>query len=605
MDLNKSLKDIKGSKITLFNESDKKFLKTEMKKELLLMKSRLKDNAAEITKMVVQQKHMIKGSKEELDLRKQIIDSYKTQAKLSKEMGDLQKTQKNLPGTGGPMDFLGGRMGGIMGKIGGAIGLGALATAAMALTKSVQATHQYVSGVGNRVKLKGLGVGDENFGSAQQLARVGLSEQEMIQRRIEATSVLGRGGTSNAMEMRKAGFERAFGLQGGTMTGVAGQLRGQAGGAAASDVQMKLQASILASGIEDAIGPYLQTATKLLTDINEDGNQNTTQVIGLLSQLTKDGQRTPEAIGKMFSTINGAVKGASGESSAFLQTAFARAGIGGGTLGGTKFAMESGGIMGLNKEELSKRGYNPQLLANMEKSGMFSGMGQRSGAILEQFKRSGGLKAGQKIGDVTGTSQMIGLNRLANNVFGTKGNQGFETLQMLEKVQNKQMSQKSFDEKLKKMQEETPETKRLDDINASLAGQTEILTNINTNLMEALGKEGAQVRNVGVGLENQGLENTTGLAKSINDTGFTKSVGGGLVGAAKYIGGGGIGEDLATPYNERTSAHQKIVGAVGDNFGTMVGVLKEIKNLLSFQKSKPTIIKNHMPDGKITERTTK
>src|SRR5690606_39539345 len=135
-------------------------------------------------------------------------------------------------------------------------------------------------------------------GSAQELARVGLTEQEMIQRRVEATAILGRQGTSQQDEMRKASFERAFGLEGGTMTSISARLRGSFGGQGANEAQMKLQASILAAGIEDAIGPYLESATQLLSAINDTGTQQTAEMTALFAQLTKDGEITPELIAR-------------------------------------------------------------------------------------------------------------------------------------------------------------------------------------------------------------------------------------------------------------------------------------------------------------------
>lgn len=539
LDIGKTIKDLKGSKVQVFSSEDKKFLKSEFKKEIAIMKQRLKENTAEIKRATEEQKKMVEGSKEELEMRKKILEAYKTQAKLARDLGKNQKGMKEVDTNGG------GMMGKLMGFARMIPGIAAIATIGYAVTKGMAANDQYVAGAGNRNRLKGLGVGEDSFGGAKDLARVGLTEQDMIQRRIDATSVLGREGTSNEAEMRKAGFERAFGLEGGTMTGIAGQLRGRMGGAGANDAQMKLQASVFASGLEDAIGPYLESAVSLLTQINENGTTQTTEMINMLAALTKDGGRTPEQLAKMFGGIDSGVRGASGESSAFLQQAYARAGIGGGTIGGTKFAMSSGGIMGQDRGALEKRGYNKDLLDNMEKNGMFSGLGKRSGAIMDMMRSSGGLRAGESISDVKDTDRMVGMNNLANSVFGTKGDQGFDALMMLEKVQNKQMSQKTFDQKLKEMQEGSdPSVQRLDKINNTLSGQTEILRSINTNMMEALGKEAVQAGNVAVQADNQGIEGIKNVAGAINSTGVTAGAGKAVEGTGNFINGGKMGEWL-------------------------------------------------------------
>ena len=576
LDIGKSFKDLKGSKVQIFSNEDKKFLKTEMKKEIALMKQKLQENRVEIEKMVSAQADLTAGSKEELENRKKILEAYKVQAKLGSELG---KTQKAAKGGGGVDSGSGGLLNGLMNFARLIPGLAAAATIGYAVSKGMKANDQYVAGAGNRNRLKGLGVSDENFGSPQDLGRVGLTEQEMIQRRIDATSVLGRSGTSNATEMRKAGFERAYGLEGGTMTGIAGQMRGTMGGQGATEAQMKLQASVMAAGIEDAIGPYLESAVQLLTHINENGATNTAEMTSMLAQLTKDGGRTPEMMSKTFGGINDAVKGAHGEQSAFLQTAFARAGIGGGTIGGTKYAMDSGGIMGMDRSALEKRGYNKDLLDNMDKNGMFSGLGKRSGAIMDMFHQAGGLKQGEKVGDIKDTDRMVGMGNLANSVFGTKGDQGFDALQMLEKVQNKQMSQKTFNDKLKQMQESTPETDRLDKINNSLSGQTEILRTINTNLMENLGKEAVVAGNAITKTDNQGIEGVKNVAGAINSTGVVEGAGNKAEGIGKWVNGGEMG-------NKAYNAYDKVKGWFGHSQQDNVNNLTSDDAIVDFAKKR-------------------
>lgn len=534
--LGKEIMNLKGSKVQVFSADERKFIKTEMGREISRMKQKLKDNREEIKKAMVEQQKMVEGSKEELEMRKKILDAYKTQAKLARELGQAQKSQSSVDSNGG------GMLGGLM-KFAKAIpGLAAVAAIGYAVSKGTRANDQYVQGAPNRNRLKGLGVDDTSFGSAESLARVGLTEQDLIQRRIDATSILGRSGTSNDTEMRKAGFERAFGLDSGKMTGIAGQLRGQLGGSGATDAQMKLQASVFAAGIEDAVGPYLESAVQLLTSINENGTSNTAELTAMLAQLTKDGQRTPEQLAKMFGGIDSSVRGASGEQSAFLQSAFARSGIGGGTLGGTKFSMASGGIMGLNREQLEKRGYNKELLDNMEQSGMFSGVGKRTGAILDQVRSSGGLKPGEAISGVKDTDRMVGLGNLASSALGIKDpSQAFDALMMMEKVQNKQMSQKDFDKRMTEMQEgNDPSLKRLDNINGTLAGQTELLRSINTNLMESLGKQAVVAGNEVVKLDNKGINQMGKTAEGINQTGAVQGAGSAVGKAADFIMGGGV-----------------------------------------------------------------
>lgn len=499
LDLSRDVKSLGKTKISIFTEADRKFIKEELNHELGLMKTKLADNRVEITKLVQEQQKLERGSKEELETRKKIIEAYRIQTKLGDQMGKLDKQSKSLGGYGG----IGGSgppvsgMAGMIASVGTALGGALAAVGAIALVKLYQANEQFKQGASNRVRLSGLGMNGLNVGvSPQMLAESGMSEQDFIRRQSSTVGRLGREGGSRESIMQQARFERAYGLDEDAMSNVSTSLRANFGGKGADQAQMKLQASILASGIEDAIGPYLESATELLSEINKNGVTNTDEVINMLSQLVKDGQRTPEQIAQSFKTLDNAVKNSSGESNAFLQTAFARGGIGGGQIGATRLAMSSGGIFGVSEDELAKRGYNSDLISNMKGAGFTKGLGNRSGAILDQFKRSAGLGKNQKIGDVTDLNTMVGLSQMSNSVMGTEGLQGFDTLKMLEQVQNKQMSQKQFDSKVQEMRDnKDPAVDRLNKINATLQGQTDILQNINTNLMESLGKSTIHVGN--------------------------------------------------------------------------------------------------------------
>jgi hypothetical protein len=456
----------------------------------------------------------------------------------------------------------------------------------------------------------------------------------MIGRRIEATKSLGRQGTDNQTEMRKAGFERAYGLDEGTMTGAAQQFRGQVGGKGATDIQMKLQASVIGTGIEDAIGPYLQSAVTLLTSINETGTTNTAGMTALMATLTKSGERSPELIAKNLSGIDAALKGSSGDANAYLQAAFAKKGIGGGTIGGTQFALEAGGLGGLNRSELEKRGYNKDLLDKMETSGQFAGPSQRGGALLDMAYKQAGLKPGQGIKDIKDENQLYGINNLANNTLGTKGMNGIDSLKMLEDARNGKISDKEADQKMKALLENSdPNLKRLDMINTSLSGQTEILTKINTNLMESLGKEGVVTRNQLVGVENQGIMGADNVATAANSTGVIQDAGNALQTGMQRINNGDIGEQIFDmingPAKKKWEPHSFKDLWMGDpsrglppdqqndsNGEQLRRAQSQIvtidhdalgKTIAKSTNQAPIVVnvKTQLPDGKVTERTTK
>lgn len=626
LDLGKDLKSLGKTKISIFNERDRKFLKNELGRELKEMKTKLIENRAEVGKLIKEQSKLEKGSQAELAQRKKILATYQQQTKLAQEMDRAKRQRSDLGRFGGAGGSTGGTSGlsGILGKIGSMVGGAALGVGGLALIKGYQAAQQYSGGARNRVRLKGLGVQGENFGSAEDLASAGLTEQDMIRRRISATARLGRTGGSQESVLQQAKFERAYGLEEGAMMNTSGALRGQFGGTGADQAQMKLQASVMAAGIEDAVGPYLEAATDLLKDINKNGMTNTDEMVRMFATLTKTGERTPEQIAEAFKGIDQAVKGSSGEANAFFQTAFARGGIGGGTVGATRMAMQSGGIFGLNEDELSRRGYNPELLKNMKGAGFMSGAGERTGAILDQFKSSAGLGKDQSIGGISDLNTMVGLSQMANSTLGTEGMGGFDALKMMEQVKNKQMSQKQFETKLQEMKDKKdPTVDRLNKINESLAGQTTILRDINSNLMESLGKKAVKVANIGVEGENALVQGTGNVAGAVDDTGIldrgmsaaksfrSNMVGGGL-GEKLYDAIHGNAEDLGAKMvqdSKSRAASNEGVQAKGAADVMAEAVERGMTKAMSAQKRQETINKNNVNvkvqtgDGRIVNKT--
>ena len=553
LDLSKDIKGLGDTKVSVFSEQDRKFIKGELNRELSLMKVKLKENKIEISKLVKEQLKMTKGSKKELDHRKKILSAYRTQTRLAKQMDQVGRQRGSMGGIGGVGGGTGGS-GGAMGMLGKGLkflGGAALAIGAMGIMRGIQGTRQYTRGARSRVKLAGLGVGTTNFGTPEELANAGLSEQDFVSRQARAVGRLGRAGGSRESVLGQAKFERSFGLEEGAMMNVSGALRGQFGGKGADQAQQKLQATILAAGIEDALGPYLEAATDLLSDINETGLTNTDEMTRLFAQMVKDGQRTPEQIASAFQGINKAVRGATGEANAFFQTAFAREGIGGGTIGATRLAMSSGGIFGLNEQELRDRGYNPELIKNMKEAGFMKGAGKRTGAIIKQFRKSAGLGEGDNISDITDLNTMTGLSQLANATLGTTGLQGFDALKMMEKVQSKQMTSKEFETRLQEMKDKkNPQIERLNKINNTLAGQTDILRTINTNLLENLGKLGVKVANIAVEAGNIITEGTTGVAGVVDDTGVLDAGLTGMKKLRKATTGGGIRDSIVDWFSD-------------------------------------------------------
>lgn len=500
LDLSKTVKNIGDSKIQIFSNDEKKFIKQEMNRELKAMKDNLGRNKQIIGDLVKEQRKMTTGSKEELKHRDQIVKAYKTQAKLAKQIKGTQSAQVS-GGLQTGMGKAGAGIGKTFAKYAKVLAVAGIAAGAVGIPLGISSAKQFMGGAAGRTKLSGLGVNEQAPFGPERMARAGLTEQQLNERRGQAVGALGRRGGDAASVLQQAEFERSRGLEGGAMMNVAGGLRAGFGGKGADQAQAELQASIMSSGMEDAIGPYLEAMTTVLSEINENGMTNTTEMIAAMGDIAAAGNRTPEQLARTFSNINNSVKGSSGEANAFIQAAFAKGGIGGGTIGGTRFAMESGGLLGLDADEFGKGTglTNPKLRASMQASGQFkglSGKGGRAEAMYNQFKESAQMGKSQNLSDVEDQSVSNALSNLANSVFGTKGTQGLEAVKLLEQSATSNMSKKEFKSKLSDIRTNNdPQIERLDKINATIAGQTQILIDINTNIRADIGRETAKVGN--------------------------------------------------------------------------------------------------------------
>jgi hypothetical protein len=474
MELGDNLKKMNANqKVTVFSSEERKFIKSELNAQFNKLKTNLGDSKKQVKELFVELSKVTKGSDKELQVKKKITDELKKQVKASKELSGMKSS-----GAGGGMGGgLGGSMpGGIVGKITAAAG----AYAASIAYRSVSAFKQ---GAGSNISLQGLGVNPRSGFSARQLADSGLDVNSMMDNRVNATRVLGREGGSEQGVLGRASFERAKGLEGGSLMNVAGSLRGSFGGFGANDAQMKLQASILSSGIEDAIGPYLEAATDMLSNINENGVTSTTDIIAAFGDIARSGQRTVEQSAKLFGGIDSSIRGASGESDAFFQNAFGRAGIGGGAIGTTKFAMQAGGLAGLDSEALLNRGFDPALVADFENSNMSSNKGgasRRAGAITSQARQNLGMSG--SFSGIKDARTAAMASQFGNSMFGTQGIGGLDALRLLEQLENKKITKKTFDKELEDIKNNTPELKGLTAINNSLSGQTNVLDSMSNSL---------------------------------------------------------------------------------------------------------------------------
>ena len=494
----KALANTKSS-IQLISEKDKEFFKKDMAIHINLIKDKFSQTTKEIVVLRTEMEKVKGSAEDELRIRDEILKKMKEKTRLMRE-------QRRIRSTGG--GFLPPGVGGGSGVAGGGAGLlGASSTllkgflaykiakkvVSAAVQKGQDSDRAFRESIESRDRLTGLGVQSQDFGPAAGLARLGVNERQFAKRREAEVSLLGRNGASDAQTRDRLGFERANGLQSGELVNSAASLRGNFGGKGASEALARVQSSIYAAGIEDAIGPYLESMTDLLSSINSNGISNTDQLISAVARIASTDGRSIEQLTKGFQDADAGVRGSSGEANAFFQRALQRAGIGNGSIGATAFSIEAGGLLGLDRSALKDRGYSKQQLQNFQEIGAFAPLGKRSGAFLDGFRDLIGLKQNESFDNIN-ENQQVGLGFFANRSFGTKGNGGLDTIKLLEKVEKGELSRSAFEKKQKKIREQNdPQLAKLSAVNSTLSGQTTILQKIQDILESNLGKTTAEV----------------------------------------------------------------------------------------------------------------
>lgn len=370
--------------------------------------------------------------------------------------------------------------------------LGPLIIATAAYKLLAAGNEAYLQTVPDRLRAHGLGISNAslNRGTPEELARVGLSRPELIRRRMAVTAEAGREAGSFRSIMQQAAFEKTKGLRAGMMGDLTAKLRPTFGTEGTNTAQMKLQAAIMASGVSEAIGPMLETMVSLLADINSNGVTGTDAMTRLFPALVKASGLSSEQVASVFGGIHAGIKGATGERNALLQRAFARQGIGGNKIGGVRFAMETGGLTGLNSEEYFKsRGIDPggALASGLYGMNLFSdggGLRKRVAGIVKEIKTRAGT-LGKDINELTPT-QLIAQDRLAGKLEGIKGPvEGGQFLRLAEILKETKDNAK-FLAALKEIQKGKP-SKELEAINESKAAIVQSVRDVRVTLLTQLG----------------------------------------------------------------------------------------------------------------------
>jgi len=451
LSLSNDVKDLGKSKVAIFDKSQKSFLETEMKRHMNDLKKQIQSNNSEIKKAVKEQNKSKKSVEGEVKARENMTKLIQKQVSLQKELNSLDMAGKTVAGGPGMM----GRMGRRLGPAGAALAAGGFLA-----SRGARAYNEYQKGVGTRVGLMGRGVSDMDLRDEERASRAGMSAQDVRRARLSSMDVFGRKGAEQEAVIQRAEMERNFGLQQGTFGQMGGQLRGQFGGQQAGKEVMAIQAGLLASGITDEIGPYLETATTILKDLNENGFTFTDSALVALNKLTMSGEMSPERAGRMISGMDKAIRGSTGETNAFFQSVFGKAGIGGGTVGGIQAGIRSGGLFGADFDKGFMSPTDKMAFGEM-------GIGGRTGQkvaqsttkLLDQMfgneeEVSSMLKSPEEAKRKAGASRRMQRLNFVMNTFGLESEyQGAEVNRMLTELGDPETSERRRGEIKKRIQE--------------------------------------------------------------------------------------------------------------------------------------------------------
>ena len=499
MDLSKEVKDLGKSKVSIFDKSQKDFLSKEAKKHMTDIKGQIDQNNKSIlatTKLLNKEGRTLQQN---VKTRQRLTNMMKKQVDLQKDLNKLSTMQTNLSGGGSGISgklggMLGGRGGGSMMGLGGmakALGPAGIALAAgggFAASRAMKANSMFRGGISDRMKLQGRGITDQNLNDPDGAAEAGLNSQSMRRSRLASMDIFGEAGSTQKAVTQRASFEKNFGLDRGAVAGMGEGMRGQLGGAGAEKATMSIQASLIASGITDEIGPYLETASTMLTTINEKGITFNDSAMGLLASLAGTEGVAAERVGKLSTNLDSAFRNSSGESNAFLQQVFGDAGIGGNTLGGIQASIRSGGLFGANTED-------DALLSDEDKA-----MFKKTGIGGDNMSRIAGqtLKKLDSIFDIKEKNPSqeqqnnMRLRRLdfVRTTFGLSSViKAANTEELLKSAQKGTKSASEVKKEFEKIQGGDTELANLKAINVSAAGQTQILKDMRDSLLDEAGED--------------------------------------------------------------------------------------------------------------------
>lgn len=509
--LGRAIKDVSDRhKLQILDKESREFLEKGFDRALNGMKKHTEDllrRNEEINKVLkagtAEEKARIKLERESITNLKKIAETEKDITRLKREQQAISRESSRSgqfmgglrQGTGGLLSKIPGigKLGGmgILGGAGAMLGGGLMAGGAAAMARGVQGFNLFDAGKQQRIDLMGRGFrGTDVSGMNEELQGLGLRPGQVRAMRMEMTDVFGREGAGDKDIRGLQGTARGLGIDPSQITGAVRGVRAQAGIGAAQKTFAQLQATLMATELKGSIGPFLDTAAQMLTQINEDGIGLEGAALGALSNLVNQGVGGSEQrIANTLTGLDQSIRGATGERAAFFMSALAGEGIGAGTIGGAQLGMQMG-LFGGGAEDLRQEGLlSPGEIKELEGQGIAGGD--------EMFRRRAGAISG-KFREVAGGQSVAAQMLIANQLTGKSGTEGLRAMRLMEKAADPQTSK----ENRKKIQKELNEMGKpveermlsnLEEINNSISGQLDISQSLKEAGLEQLGERVAPI----------------------------------------------------------------------------------------------------------------
>lgn len=382
--------------VKVLDESSVDFLKGQTNSALTQMTKQLQKLRIEAAALDKLMKSAGGDEKRQADIARTRLDTVKKLAEAEKNIHSLKQTENVLnvgndnvvrPSFGGAAGRAASQVGSNLPGVREAIGVGeaglgagkaaasqgmgapaiaalgglavAAAMASVAIGRASEAFDTFKESVPDLLALSAKGIAPLRGAGAENIAnQLGFNQQDIFKTQMEAGGAFGRanrpgGDTARVMNLLTAG--RGLGMEPGQLTKAGEQLR-QVGGTDSAQKQLGIIIEkAFTSGIDKTQVPhYLEAATGLLTNLNQTGMMNSSKLLNAMTTLTAKNALSPEQASKNIESINSAVAHSQGEQNAFFQSSAMRAGLGGGTILGTQFAVRQG-LQGVDLEALQKQ----------------------------------------------------------------------------------------------------------------------------------------------------------------------------------------------------------------------------------------------------------